>query len=421
MNDEWKLSFSDKAEKMRILMISAVLPSPYTQTSIPTRTFNLMKNLSERHEVTLVAQHYQMAKDTHIETLRQWVEDLVIFPHHQEITRRGIVNRAKRLGQLLKQGTPKSVLSYYSPSMQQWIDEKVAEKAFDVITCEHSINEIYVRPEWQSQIRTIINIHGSIYGTCQKYLERSTTVKKSLREQLNLPLLKRYEQNYCSKFSALITTTTEDKQQIKALETEKPITVIPNGINLQLYPTRNHDPGGYQLIYVSHQEELAITEEVNFLCQSVFPELKKRYPNMTLKLLGIPSSLHHWGETSGIEIVTATSSLQEMLTASTVCVLPIQAGLGMKFATLRAMAIGVPVVGSDRALEGLNVDGATVNLAAMRANRLEEYIYAIGRLFQDPQLRQRLSQNATALIAKNHNWPKITQQYEKVLTTDMKS
>jgi len=406
---------------MKILMISAVLPSPYAQTSIPTRTFNLMKNLSERHEVTLVAQHYQMAKDSHIETLRNWVQDLVIFPHHQEMTRRGIVNRAKRLGQLLKEGTPKRVLSYYSPAMQQWIDEKVAEKAFDVITCEHSINEIYVRPKWQQKLKTIINIHGSIYGTCQKYLERPTTVKKSLREQLNVPLLKRYEQNYCSKFSALVTTTTEDKQQIKALDTEKPITVIPNGINFQLYPTRNHDPGGYQLIYISHQEELTITEEVNFLCQSVFPELKKRYPNITLNLLGIPTSLHHWGEMSGIEVVTAASSLQEMLKASTVCILPIQAGLGMKFATLRAMAMGVPVVGSDRALEGLSVDGATVNLAAMRANQLEEYIYAIGRLFQDPQLRQRLSQNAVALLEKNHNWRKIADQYEQVLTTKINS
>jgi len=401
---------------MRILMISAVLPSPYAQTSIPTRTFNLMKNLSERHEVTLVAQHYQMAKDSHIETLRQWVEDLVIFPHHQQLSRRGIVNRAKRLGQLLKEGTPKSTLSYYSPQMQQWIDEKVAEKVFDVITCEHSINEIYVRPEWQNKIKTIINIHGSIYGTCQKFLERPTTTKKTIREQLNLPLLKRYEQNYCSKFSALVTTTIEDKQQIKALDTEKPVTVIPNGIDLKLYPTRTYDPGGYQLIYVSHQEELAVTDEVNFLCQSVFPELKKRYPEINLKLLGIPASLSSWGEISGIEVVPTEFSLQQMLTVSTVCVLPIQAGLGMKFATLRAMAIGVPVVGSDRALEGLNVDGATANLAAMRANRLEEYIYAIGRLFQDPQLRQRLSQNATALVAKNHNWSKIAQQYEKVLT-----
>ncbi|MFP3345010.1 hypothetical protein R0J87_21260, partial [Halomonas sp. SIMBA_159] len=85
----------------------------------------------------------------------------------------GIMNRAKRLGQLLKEGTPKSVLSYYSPQMQQWIDQKVEENAFDIITCEHSINEIYIRSEWQNKVRTIANIHGSMYGTCQKYIDRS--------------------------------------------------------------------------------------------------------------------------------------------------------------------------------------------------------------------------------------------------------
>ena len=400
---------------MKILMISAILPSPYTPHSIPTRTFNLMKNLSECHQITLVAQHYQMAKDTHTEALQEWVEDLVIFPQNQEKARRGIVNRAKRLGQLLKAGTPESVLSYYSPQMQQWIDGKVTEKAFDVITCEHSINETYIRSEWQNQVRTVINIHGSIYGTCQKYLDRPTAVKKSIREQLNLPLLRRYEQNYCSKFSALVTTTVEDKNQLKALETEKPITVIPNGVDFNMFPKRNTIPSDYKLVYLSHQEEVAVTEEVNFLCELVFPELKKRYPKMTLTLVGIPQTLQDWESVSGIEVVTEDSSLQEVLKNSTVCVLPTQAGLGMKFAPLQAMAVGVPLVASDRALEGLNVDGATVNLAAMRSNRLEEYIYAIGRLFQDQQLREKLSHNARNLVEKNHNWKRITEQYEKIL------
>lgn len=402
---------------MKILMISAILPSPYTQNAIPTRTFNLLKNLSDRHQITLVAQHYQMAKDTHIETLREWVEDLVIFPHHQENGRRGIINRAKRLGKLLKEGTPKSVLSYYSPQMQEWIDQKVSEKAFDIITCEHSINETYIRLEWQTKVRTVVNIHGSIYGTCENYLERATT-KKSIREQLNIPLLRRYEQNYCSKFSAVVTTTVEDKQQINALEIEKPITVIPNGIDRNFFPKRISDPGGYQLVYISHQEEVAVTEEVKFLCDLVFPEIKKRYPQATLTLVGLPDSLNNWKD-SGIEVLSADVSLQKVLTYSTVCVLPTQVGLGMKFAPLQAMAIGVPIVGSDRALEGLNVDGATVNLAAMRANRLEEYIYAIGRLFQDTQLRQKLSHNARTLIEKNHDWRKITDQYEKVLTANL--
>jgi len=221
---------------MKILMISAVLPLPHSQNPIRTRTFNLIKHLSHRHDVTLVAQHHEMTSDRYMETLREWLQALVIFSHHQAMPSRGLVNRARRVGQLLKEGTPKSVLSYYSPEMQQWIDNKIAEREFDVVTCEGSMNETYIRREWQSQIRTIVNIHGSLYGTSHKYLERSISGKKGVKEQLNVAILRRYEKQYCSKFSVLVTTTHEDKGYIQQLETEKPIKIIPNGVNLKLFP-----------------------------------------------------------------------------------------------------------------------------------------------------------------------------------------
>jgi len=169
------------------------------------------------------------------------------------------------------------------------------------------------------------------------------------------------------------------------------------------------------LIYLSHQEEFTVPEEVNWLCQSVFPEIKKRYPQVRLKLVRIPSSLSSWGNSDGIEIAPSDALLPTLLQESTVCVLPIQAGLGMKAVTLQAMASGVPVVGSDRALEGLKVDGPTAKLSAMRANHLEEYIYSMGRLFQDERLRERVSHNARVLVENHHNWETIATQYERVL------
>ena len=48
-------------------------------------------------------------------------------------------------------------------------------------------------------------------------------------------------------------------------------------------------------------------------------------------------------------------------------------------------------MGSDRGLEGLEVDTPNVPLRALRANTVEEYLQAITRLFEDPQLRAELS------------------------------
>ena len=90
-------------------------------------------------------------------------------------------------------------------------------------------------------------------------------------------------------------------------------------------------------------------------------------------------------------------------------------GYGIKNKTIEALAAGVPVVASDRGLEGLAVDGDSTPLRALRANTPDEYATEIGRLFESPELRQTLSQNGRALIEQVYTWAIAGQQYEKVL------
>lgn len=79
------------------------------------------------------------------------------------------------------------------------------------------------------------------------------------------------------------------------------------------------------------------------------------------------------------------------------------------------MAAGVPVVGSDRGLEGLSVDQPGLPLRALRANHPEEYVNAIDRLFQDASLRVELSQAARQLVEQTYTWERAGRQYEALL------
>jgi glycosyltransferase involved in cell wall biosynthesis len=52
---------------------------------------------------------------------------------------------------------------------------------------------------------------------------------------------------------------------------------------------------------------------------------------------------------------------------------------------------------------------------------VEEYVYAIGRLFTQPKLREKLSENGRSLVENEYTWSKIGQQYEKVLLDTCKN
>ena len=407
---------------MKILMLSSIFPYPPTKGRKQLRTFHLLKYLNNSHQVTLVTQSDETISDEAIEILKSQVAELVVFPKEQAGESASMIAKAKRLGKFIQQGTPPEILKTYSTAIASWVKQAVELNNFEVIVCENSIDEIYLNADWRETIGTVINIHSSEYGRYKQQLETGDS-ENELKDTINLGLLRRYEQGYLRKFSQIITVTSKDKRIIKELEPQTPITIIPNGVDLAKFPRRQRDCGGQNIVFVGNMDRPANINAVRFLALEIFPAILERYPEATLKIVGARpvAEVRELNSLPHIEVTGEVESVVEYLHQATMCVLPMRQGFGLKNRTLEAMAMGIPVVGSDRALSGLEVDGASIPLRAMRANKLEEYIYAIGRLFAEPKLREKLSVNGRSLVENEYTWKKLGQRYEQVLLDAYKS
>ena len=414
-------------------MLSSTFPYPPSRGGTQVRTFNLLKYLSRRHDVILGTVRSPDVTDAQIDELRQQVAELAVFDNLGTVSPR-ITDKIQRFARFLQSGTPPNVLSRYSPAMQNWVDELVAAGKCDAVTCEHSVNEIYVRPEWRQKVLTVVNIHSSVWGTCQQMLETSTS-EKPLRDRLNLPLLARYEKRYCSKFSRIVATTSTDRRQLlellspgemgKGLEyfSMPTIEVIPNGVDLIEFPDRSIDPGGHTLIFAGAMNNLPNIDAARFLSLEILPIVQQRYPDTTLTLVGtspVPEVLA-LGKLPGIQVVGRVQKVAEYLHQAAVCVVPMRIGFGIKNKTLEAMAAGTPVVASDRGLEGLAVGGGPQPIGALRANGVQEYVEAISSLFENPHLRHELSRNARSHIESEYTWDIAGGRYEQLFRTYAKS
>lgn len=398
---------------MKILMLSATFPYPPTKGGTQVRTFNLVKYLNNHHQVTLATQKSRDVLADDIANLESYVDNLQVFPQPTE-AKNNLASKIKRFRQFLQQGTPPNVLDAYSSKLQQWLDKVVAEKQFDVITCEHSVNEIYIRPEWRHQLKTVVNIHSSVYRTCQNQLE-TATAEKPIRDRLYLPLLRRYEQNFCQKFNQIVVTTEEDRQQILQLCPQGKIDIITNGVDLSAFPYRQTDPGGHHLVFCGGMDYVANVDAACFFCTRVFPKLKEIFPNVTISIVGSKptSKVLELSAIPGVRVTGRVPSIAEYLHQATVCVIPMRTGFGIKNKTLEAMAAGTPIVASDRGLDGLDVNDPPI---ALRANTIEEYITTISHLFKDAELRSRLSYHARQTIEQQFTWSSLAQLYERVIT-----
>lgn len=405
---------------MKILMLSSTFPFPPSRGGTEIRTFNLLKYLAQQHAVTLVTQRHAAVSDQEVGALQQWVENLVIFPlptfaqAQNGLQRR--VGQLARLGQSLWQNTPPNVLHRYSPAMQQWIGQAVQTGGYDVITCEHSVNEIYIQPQFRQALRTVVDVHSSVYAWTRNHLEMAAS-QHPWRDRLYLPLLKRYEQRYCAKFSQIVVTTEDDRQELLQLSPTSQIQVVPNGVDLDLFPYREADPSGTDLIFVGAMDASHNIDAARFFALEVMPLLRQRYPNATFRIVGarpVPEVVA-LADQPGIIVTGQVPAMVEALHKATVCVVPLRTGFGIKNKTLEAMAAGVPVVGSDRGLEGLAVDG-TAPLRALRANTVNEYVNAISYLLESGNLRTQLSQAGRIFVEREYTWEQAGAAYERALS-----
>lgn len=408
---------------LRILMLSSTFPYPPSRGGTEVRTFYLLKFLAERHSVTVVTQRHPGVSDAEVDALRSHLADLVVFPLPTDPTRESkgitlptqLLKRAARFGQAWIRQTPPNVLHRYSPELQAWVDRAVAAGQFDVITCEHSVNEIYIRPEFRRRIRTIVDVHSSVYAWTRNHLEMQAAAHP-MRDRIYLPLLRRYEHRYCRKFSEIVVTTDDDRQEFLQLGAAVPIRVIPNGVDLVQFPARSHDPGGRTLVFLGAMDASHNIDAVRFFAIEVLPKLQQKYPDALFRIAGarpVPA-VQELADRPGVIVTGQVDSMVKELHRATVCVISLRTGFGIKNKTLEAMAAGVPVVGSDRGLEGLAVDGSAP-LRALRANQGDEYLAAIGRLFDDANLRQQLSEAGRSMVEQEFTWERAGKRYEQVL------
>lgn len=405
---------------MNILMISSTFPYPPSRSGTEVRTFNLLKALQDKHSVFLVAQRSPDVSDSDIEELKQWVDELILFPlAPDEIPAKGIAGARAKAGRFLEslsKGIPPNVLHRYSPEIQALIDRYVEAGKCDAITCEHSANAVYLRPQYRDRVRSVVNVHSSVYWGRINYLKTGTSENPS-RDRFYLPILYRYEKNYCDRCDYLAVTTQDDARQLQQFNPRAKIVTIPNGVDLELFPYRSHDPGGKHLIFVGSMDLTHNIDAARFFVLKVLPKLREIHPEVTYSIVGNRPTreVASLAEHPGVVVTGRVPSMVDSLHQATACVVSLQTGFGIKNKTIEAMAAGVPVIGSDRGLEGLDVEGENIPLRALRANSVEEYIQAISRVFADSDLRQTLARNGRQLIEENYTWESAGQKYEEIL------
>jgi len=176
--------------------------------------------------------------------------------------------------------------------------------------------------------------------------------------------------------------------------------VVPNGADV---PTRPPAPGAGPPIFVGALDYQPNEDAVRWWVDEVWPRVRSRTPLVVVGRRG-GEVLRDLRGHPAIELVGEVADVSPHLAAAAFAVVPLREGEGTRVKVVEAMAHGRAVVGTPKALEGLDF---TERHGVVEAAGAEPLAAAVDSLIGDPARVRRLGQRARD-HAKSFAWDVVT-------------
>lgn len=390
---------------MKILMLTPYLPYPLLSGG-QIRTFNLLKKLANKHEITLFA----LIKD---ETEKKYISELEKYCHQVRVFKRS--KHPFTLRNILKTSTssyPFLVIRNHAPETISAIRQELDRNQYDLIHAE----TFYMMPHLpKTKVPTILVEQTIEYLGYESYAQRAPWI---LRPLLNIDIakIKHWERHYWHKCDRLIVMSHEDRKFIaQEIGTQEKIEVVSNGVDTVWFSEKKRSlPKEPTILSVGTFKWLPNIEAVTFLVEKVWPLIRAQMPSAKLKIVGnAPTNevLSYQDKDSQIVVTGRIPDIRDAFNTAHVLIAPVFSGKGTRYKILEAMASGTPVVATSIAVEGLGVKHNVHVLTSHSAQGLAEMAL---KVLSQPKLWQKLSTNGKRFVSTHFDWSLISKKLDKI-------
>ncbi len=384
---------------MKVLIVTGDSPYPPT-TGSDLRTFNLLRQVSRQHEVSLLSLYTPFSEE----------EDGAVFlktlcSRVELIAKR---KRAKRehVLRLLKgtwQGEPIRNVFIYFEEMANRIGVLTEAEHFDIIQFHHSYMGPYVKAiSPLNRSGTILFMHNVAYMQFRRMMFVARGWRSKRKFFLNWLFLKRATLKYMRLFDKCIVVSELDRDILKRDAPDLDVVALPGGVDIEEYPFLPEQSTTPTLILVGKMSYTPNVDGAIFFCNEVLPLIKQQVPDARLLIVGRDPTRSIQALASEDVVVTGyVESVIPYYQQSLASVVPLRAGGGTRLKIPESMALGRPVVSTTLGCEGLDVNhGENILIADTPVDFAAQTV----RLLKDDQLRQRIVANGRHLVETKYDW-----------------
>ena len=392
---------------MNILFVTKEIPYPPNYGS-RMRTWNILKILCRKHNVTLVC--FGSPEDKGLNVVRAQCQSVFLVPSREQC-----YGRLQNYGRILASPffrLPHIVRSKYSPAMAKQIAEIIADNQIEYVFCDSVYSAINIK---NNSVRKILNEHNveSIILSRANELKVNTILKR--HDAVEIEKMRRFETATWRRFDRCFVCSKIDQAEIIRRSGNQNVDVVPNGMDMAAYRVDHTRERPHCLAYTGQMGWGPNVDAAVYFVKAVYPLIKTAVPEVCFNIVGsnpADSVKALAGADPSITVTGYVDDVRPYVQESRVFVVPLRIGGGTRLKILEAMAMGKAVVSTSVGCEGLDVtDGENILIADDPA----DFAHKVAALMADAGKARALGGNGRRLVERKYSWDVIAETIDRKL------
>jgi len=387
---------------MKITVVAPQFPFPLDRGDRLT-VYNLLKHFSKRHEMSLVC-FMEPNQDP------SWVNKVQPFCQRIEIVRlrkwRAYANCL--LG--IPGCTPLQVHYFSDPAMHQAIRRVVRETQPDLLYAHLIRVGKYIEP-YRERAR-VLALQASLTLNYRRLAQFASNWWRKIFYSIEYLKLRHSEAELARKFDKVLLISKHD---LNAMAQEAPLDNVffsPHGVDYSYYsPDVQIQKEPNTLLLTGAMYYAPNIDAALYFYKEILPLVRQQVPDVRWNIIGRdPSSeVLALGEDPYIQVTGGVPDLRPYMNRAQIAIAPMRIAAGLQNKVLEGMAMGLPMVITSAANEGIQaIDGEHV----LVADKAQDFANQVVHLLSKSERRIQLGAAAHNFIIQEWSWEKHFRDLE---------
>lgn len=377
----------------------------------PNRHYHFIRELSERHSITLLVLNRSLVGPKALEEVTSYVDQLHIVDVNGTASHSKLTGRVPFAGRRMER-----MLRFRNAvkRMTQLCDNLIAKNSFDVILFHgksvfpviHDCRNLPVVIDFcdatSMRIRHELRFSGIArkIWLCLRYAEIRRIERAILRKTPHVAFIARRDRE------AILGPTSHGE-------------ILPNGVDHEFFRRKSQSSNRNSIVFCGVMSYSPNNDAALYLIDKIAPRIRPSVPDLEILIVGRDPSdalKQRAAQTPNVNVTGFVNDLRPYVEQSAVFAAPLRYASGTQNKVLEAMAMEIPVVTTSIVADGLRMDNAgepPVRVADSEIGFANEIV----NLLKHPAEREMLATRGREYVESHFIWSRSAEKLEQMCLT----